>query len=342
MPLVEMLGTVALAIVIFYGGRGVLAETITIGVLAAFISYIKMFFRPIRDIAEKFNITQNAISSAERIFLVLDTNEQMPRPPAPTAAAAGKFAINRVAFEHVDFAYQPEEPVLKDISFAINRGETVGIVGPTGAGKTSIANLLLRFYDVTAGRVTINGTDIRHLPASLIRSATGLVMQDPFLFSGTIRDNIVFGNTDISDDKLEAILDLANCRQIVDQLPDGLNAPVSRKGTTFSSGQRQLISIARAFANHPDLIIFDEATSYIDLRTEQKIKAALANLTENRTAVIIAHRLSTVRHADRIIVLSRGRIRESGSHEELIRQCGYYFRLHQFQQTGVIPSDATE
>ncbi|MFP4446972.1 MAG: ABC transporter ATP-binding protein, partial [Desulfosudaceae bacterium] len=244
MPVVEMLGTVALAIVIYYGGRGVLSDTMTIGVLAAFISYIKMFFRPIRDMAEKFNITQNAISSAERIFLVLDTHEEMP-PPASRTDHPQPFSINRVAFEHVRFAYQPDEPVLRDISFTVSRGETIGLVGPTGAGKTSIANLILRFYEAAAGTVSINGEDIRRLPAEVLRARCGLVMQDPFLFSGTLRDNIVFGNTAITDDELENILDLSRCRQIVDSVAGGLDAPVSRKGTTFSSGQRQLISIAR-------------------------------------------------------------------------------------------------
>jgi len=332
MPVVEMLGTVSLAIVIFFGGRGVLSDTMTIGVLAAFISYIKMFFRPIRDMAEKFNITQNAIASAERIFLVLDTHEEMP-PPAPRPDRTEPFSINRVAFGHVRFAYQPDEPVLRDISFAVSRGETIGLVGPTGAGKTSIANLILRFYEAAGGAVTINGEDIRRLPAETIRARCGLVMQDPFLFSGTLRENIVFGNTVITDDELENILDLSRCRQIVDSVAGGLDAPVSRKGTTFSSGQRQLISIARAFANHPDLIIFDEATSYIDLATEVQIKEALTNLTRGRTAIIIAHRLSTVRHADRILVLSRGRIIESGSHAELMATGGYYYRLNHLQQS---------
>ncbi|MFO8049579.1 MAG: ABC transporter ATP-binding protein [Desulfosudaceae bacterium] len=332
MPVVEMLGTVSLAIVIYFGGRGVLSDTMTIGVLAAFISYIKMFFRPIRDMAEKFNITQNAISSAERIFLVLDTHEEMPAPAAPLAGR-DNFTIDQVAFQQVRFSYQPDEPVLRDVSFTVNRGETVAIVGPTGAGKTSIANLILRFYDVSSGAVTINNLDIRQLPAEDIRSRCGLVMQDPFLFSGTIRDNIVFGNPAVTDRELDDILDQARCRKIVDSVAGGLDAPVSRKGTTFSSGQRQLISIARAFANHPDLIIFDEATSYIDLATEVKIKEALANLTRGRTGIIIAHRLSTVRHADRIMVLSRGRIIESGSHEELMRQQGFYHRLNRLQQS---------
>jgi ATP-binding cassette subfamily B protein len=335
MPVIDMLWAVSLAIIIYFGGRGVLSETMTIGVLAAFISYIKMFFRPLRDMAEKFNIIQNAISSAERIFLVLDMDTRLPQPQSQAAVTAENFRIHHIRLEHVSFAYQPDEPVLNDISFAVARGETVAIVGPTGAGKTSIANLLLRFYDVNQGSVLINGVDIRQIPSSILRARTGLVSQDPFLFTGTIRDNIAFGKADISDRALAEIIDMARCRSLINGLEGGVNAPVAQKGGTFSSGQRQLLSIARALANDPDLIIFDEATSYIDLETDLMIRQALANLTRNRTAIIIAHRLSTVRYATTILVLYRGRIIESGSHEALMNRKGYYFQLYQVQQAGL-------
>jgi len=335
MPVIDMLWAISLAIIIYYGGRGVLSETMTIGVLTAFISYIKMFFRPIRDLAEKFNITQNAISSAERIFLVLDTDARLPRPADTRLSSTADFSIRQIRLENVTFAYQPDEPVLDDVSFSVARGETVAVVGPTGAGKTSIANLILRFYDPLSGRVLINGTDVRRIPSATFRSRTGLVSQDPFLFTGTVRDNIVFGRSDISDRRLDEIIDLARCRSLIDSLAGGLDAPVSQKGSTFSSGQRQLLSIARALANDPDLIIFDEATSYIDLETDLKIRQALDNLTRDRTAVIIAHRLSTVRNAGLILVLYRGRIIESGTHRELMRRQGYYYKLYQLQLAGL-------
>ncbi|MDY6904365.1 MAG: ABC transporter ATP-binding protein [Thermodesulfobacteriota bacterium] len=331
MPAIEVLSSVALAVVIYFGGRGVISDTMTIGVLAAFIAYIKMFFRPIRDIAEKYNITQNAISSVERIFLVLDTHEEIPRPDKP-ASLPRDFQINRVDLHNVSFAYNPDEPVLQDVSFSAQNNETVAIVGPTGAGKTSIANLIMRFYDVSAGSVTINNLDIRTIPSSVFRPGIGLVMQDPFLFTGTIRDNILFTRKQVTDAELENILENARCREMIERLENGVDTMLTHRATAFSSGQRQLISIARAFANDPDLIIFDEATSYIDLETEMKVKQALTNLTRNRTAIIIAHRLSTVRDADRIIVLSRGRIVETGSHDQLMAVKGYYYKLNEIQK----------
>lgn len=333
MPVIDLLWALSLAIIIYYGGQGVLSETMTIGVLVAFITYIKMFFRPLRDMAEKFNITQNAISSAERIFMVLDTDTRLARLQT-TLSSPADFHIDRVSLQNVSFAYLPEEPVLTDISFSVARGETLAVVGPTGAGKTSIANLILRFYDPDQGRVLINDTDVRQMPSRVLRSRTGLVSQDPFLFTGTIRDNIAFGEAADDDAALERVIDLARCRSLVDSLEGGLDAPVTQKGSTFSSGQRQLLSIARALASDPDLIIFDEATSYIDLETDLMIRQALENLTRDRTAIIIAHRLSTVRYATRILVLYRGRVIESGSHEELMNKKGYYRQLYRLQQAG--------
>jgi ATP-binding cassette subfamily B protein len=346
MPLMEVLGMIALAIVIYYGGRGVLSEQITLGVLAAFLSYLKMFFRPIRDLSEKFNILQNAMASAERIFLVLDNHEvEDPNARPVLEQAAGREAVPddvalpplaHIRFENVSFGYNADEKVLHRISFTINAGESVAVVGPTGAGKTSLINLISRFYQPTEGRVLYNGTDIQRYRTDQIRSKMALVTQDPFLFSGTIISNIFRDNDGTGPDQIERILDLANCTALVNRLPQGIHTPLTEGGATLSSGERQLISIARAFAHNPELIIMDEATSYIDSQTEVLIHGALDKLLTARTSLIIAHRLSTVRNADRILVLNRGRIVETGNHRELIDRQGLYFQLHQHQQHAVI------
>ncbi|MBW2515732.1 MAG: ABC transporter ATP-binding protein [Deltaproteobacteria bacterium] len=331
MPIIELLGVTAAAMVIFYGGSRVLNDTLSLGTLVAFISYIRMFFRPIRDLAEKYNILQNAMSSAERILLILDTENTLPKvhlqisPPALDR-------IREVRFEDVSFSYIGDEMVLKHITLKIKAGETLAVVGPTGAGKTSLVNLMPRFYDPTAGRILINDIDIRKLDNAVFRDKMALVMQEPFLFSGTIRQNI-FEKTDfMSEESMQKIIDAANCRALIQRLPDGLDTILTGGGTSISSGERQLISIARAFARNPQLILFDEATSYIDSQTELWIQQALEKLMKNRTAMIIAHRLSTVRHVNRIIVLNRGRIIETGNHAELIEQQGFYYRLSQFQK----------
>jgi ATP-binding cassette subfamily B protein len=332
MPLIEILTTTSVACIVFYGGGRVLSGFISLGELVAFISYIRMFFRPIRDVAEKYNIVQNALSSAERIFLIIDSKEKLSvpaealSPRACTEASAAPFSS--LSFEDVSFEYLPGEPVLKDISFHLSEGQSLGIVGPTGSGKSTLINLITRFYDPTSGRVSINGQDLRGLAPESYRCRMALVMQDPFLFSGTIRENILSGNTLLSDDALEDILTAANCRELVARSQNGLDTQLSEAGGSISSGERQLISIARAFARNPDLIVMDEATSYIDSRTEQKIQNALFNLMENRTAVIVAHRLATVRNLDRILVVRRGRIIESGSHETLMALQGFYYGLH--------------
>ncbi|UCE54643.1 MAG: ABC transporter ATP-binding protein [Desulfobacterales bacterium] len=332
MPLIELLGAVAVALVIFYGGGRVLGGFLSLGALVAFISYIRMFFRPIRDLAEKYNILQNAMASAERIFLILDTKNKLQRPSAPpNTDVLNLEQITEVKLENVSFSYVENEPVLKGISFNIQAGETVAVVGPTGAGKTSLINLIPRFYDPTSGRVLINGHALKNFDTSLFRSKIALVMQEPFLFSGTIRENIFDGSHPISEKDMKNILKAANCKNLIDRLPDGLDTTLSEGGASISSGERQLISIARAFAREPQLILFDEATSYIDSQTELQIQEALKKLMENRTSLIVAHRLSTVRNADRILVLNRGRIIETGSHLELINKKGFYFRLHQLQ-----------
>ncbi len=328
MPVIELLGSVAIAIVIFYGGRRVLGDGITLGALVAFISYMKMFFRPIRDIAEKYNIMQNAMASAERIFQILDSRDRIASP-SPDKAVAPPARIDSLEFDKVFFEYMPGEPVLKGISFKVRAGESVAVVGPTGAGKTSLINLITRFYDPQEGRVLVNGQDIRTMKTADLRSRMALVTQDPFLFSGAIRDNIQPVESPLSEAGMMSVMKAANCKDLVDRLPRGVDTALSEGGASISSGERQLLSIARAFARDPDLILLDEATSYIDSETEVHIQEALWNLMRDRTAILVAHRLSTARQADRILVVHRGRIIESGSHRDLMKRRGFYYQLHQ-------------
>ena len=343
MPLIEVFGVVTVAIVIFFGGNRVLQDGISLGVLVAFISYMRMFFRPIRDLAEKFNILQNAMASAERLFLIMDSREKIPEP-AENAGGAVKTAkdtgpFRELRFERVDFAYVPAEPLLENISWQARAGETVAIVGPTGSGKTSIINLVIRFYDPAAGRILWNGEDIKSIPIPALRAKMALVTQDPTLFSDTVKANIWRREQHPSETEIASVLAAANCTSLVARLPQGVETPLTGGGAMLSSGERQLLSIARAFASNPELIILDEATSYVDSQTEKEIQEALSGLLKGRTAIVVAHRLSTIRDADRILVLDRGRIIESGSHDVLMRKKGFYFRLNH-QQTCVDPECA--
>ncbi len=332
MPVVELLGAVTIAVVIFYGGGQALAGSISLGALVAFISYMKMFFMPIRDMAEKYNIMQNAMASAERIFLIFDNKDRLPQPWVESGYKSPTIDnIDKIEMEDVSFSYIPDEPVLNKVSFKIIAGETIAVVGTTGSGKTTLINLIIRFYDPTSGRILINEKDIKNYEKSILRSKIALVTQDPFLFSGTIRENIGHGNSNISKKEMEYILEASNCKGFINRLPDGLDTVVSEGGASISSGERQLISIARAFARNPGLIILDEATSYIDSATEQNIQEAVSKLMKSRTSVIIAHRLTTARNADRIMVINKGRIIETGTHVELMRRKGFYFRLNQLQ-----------
>lgn len=343
MPAIEILSSVTIALVIWYGGGRVLSETISLGVLVAFISYMRMFFRPIRDIAEKYNIMQSAMASSERIFLLLDTREQIADPEVPRRIPDIKMGVGEtgerlrsdkggiVSFENVWFSYVESEWVLKDISFTVQHGETVAIVGPTGAGKSTLIHLLERFYDPTKGSINVGGVDIRQLPKALLRARMALITQDVFLFADTVRNNITEGNPPLSHERLQEIVTASSMQRLIRGLPDGLDTVLTESGRTLSSGERQLVAFARALARDPEILILDEATSSVDTETERLIQEATVRLLQNRTAIVVAHRLSTIRHADRIIVLHRGRIREVGSHDELIAKQGLYYQLYQWQ-----------
>jgi len=339
MPLIETLGFVAVAVILLFGGLHVIDARISLGVLVAAITYMRMFFRPLRDLAENYNVLQNALASAERLFILLDTREQLP--VATIAAGDEDFddlTLVGIEVEHVSFGYVTGEPVICDVSFTVAKGETVALVGPTGAGKTSLLNLILRFYDPDQGRIKVNGRDLRQWQPDRLRAMVAMVPQDPMLFTGTLGENI-FGladtrHADADPAIVEQVLRDANCRSLVDRLPQGLDTPLIKGGAGLSSGERQLVTIARSFARDPQLILLDEATSYIDSHTEADIHQALHNLTAGRTCVLVAHRLSTARTADRIVVMHHGRIKETGTHNELIAARGLYWRLYQHDING--------
>jgi ABC-type multidrug transport system fused ATPase/permease subunit len=328
MPAIEVLSSVTTALVIWYGGGRVLSEALSLGTLVAFISYMRMFFRPIRDIAEKYNIMQSAMASSERIFLLFDNRDRIVEPGSPVPMPGKGAEVN---FENVWFAYVDDEWVLKDISLTVQHGETVAIVGPTGAGKSSLIHLIERFYDPVKGRITLDGVDIRHIATGRLRAHTALITQDVFLFADTIRRNITEGNPALTDEHLREIVAASNMDRLIQGFPKGLDTVLTEGGRTLSGGERQLIAFARALARDPEILILDEATSSVDTQTERLIQEATLRLMQNRTAIVVAHRLSTIRHADRIVVLHRGRIREVGTHDALIAKQDLYYQLYRWE-----------
>ncbi len=327
-PAIEWLGTLALGVLLVYGGYQITSGVMTIGVLVAFMQYSLRVFRPIQDLGEKYNILQSAMASAERIFKLLDTR--------PAIAGGGRGPGvggqgGRVEFQEVWFAYQGEEWVLKDLSFTVEPGDTVALVGHTGAGKTTILSLLLRFYDVTKGRILVGGVDVREYDPVELRRRFGVVLQDPFLFSGSIADNIRLGTDGISDRRVEEAAEEVNLADFIRALPNGFHEEVRERGSSLSTGQKQLINFARALAHSPEFLILDEATSSVDTETEFRVRDALNRMVTGRTSILVAHRLSTVQRADRILVMHKGRLRESGSHQELLGQRGIYWKLYQLQ-----------
>ncbi len=357
-PAVELLSSVAIALVVWFGGFSVLRHgAVTIGVLAMFIQYSQRFWRPIQDLSDKYNILQAAMAACERIFKLLDTKPEIVNPEHPVEGDGS----NRIEFRHVWFTYQKlsEEQkaavqaasasdtpaarlaalngiggiewILRDVSFTVEPGQTVAIVGHTGAGKTTLTSLMMRFYDVTAGEILLDGVDLRAQDLTALRQHFAVVLQDPFLFTGTLADNIRFGNSAISDDDLRQAARDVNVLDFIESLPAGFKEPVRERGSSLSTGQKQLVNFARALAYNPRVLILDEATSSVDTDTELRIRGALERMVEGRTSVLIAHRLSTVQRAETILVMHKGQLREKGSHQELLAERGLYWKLYQLQ-----------
>ncbi|MBV9301349.1 MAG: ABC transporter ATP-binding protein [Acidobacteriaceae bacterium] len=327
-PVVEFLGMLALALLLGYGGFRIRHGALTLGVLVAFFQYGLRFFRPIQDLSEKYNILQGAMAASERIFKLLDTN---PRIVSPEPALPVSDEPLDIEFDHVWFAYHGEDWVLKDVTFRVEPGETIAIVGHTGAGKTTLTNLLLRFYDVQRGTVRVGGVDVRDLDLFDLRRGFGIVLQDPYLFTGTVQTNIRLGTNGITHSMVRQAAEQVNLLGYIEELPDKFDTPVRERGNGFSTGQKQLISFARALAHNPRVLILDEATSSVDTETELRVREALTRLVSGRTSLIIAHRLSTIQRADRIIVMHKAQLREIGTHQELLAKRGIYWKLYQLQ-----------
>jgi len=327
-PGVDLIGATAVGLIIWYSGIDALKGSVTLGTVMAFLQFNEMFWRPIRDLSEKYNIMQTAMASSERVFKLLDDHTFVPQAehPAPLKNVKGT-----IEFRNVSFAYVENDWVLKNVSFTINAGETVAIVGHTGAGKTSIISLLGRFYEFQKGEILVDGIDIRQINRDDLRKNMSVVLQDVFLFSGDIKSNINLGNEDIQIDRIKAAARVVGANKFIEAMPHGYDEEVKERGSTLSVGQKQLISFARALAVHPKILILDEATSSVDTETEILIQQAIQKLLQGRTSIVIAHRLSTIQRANKIIVMHKGEIRESGTHQELLALGGIYYKLYQLQ-----------
>jgi ATP-binding cassette, subfamily B, multidrug efflux pump len=330
-PLVNLISAVGIAAIVWYGGGQVIQNALTIGTLVAFLQYTQRLWQPIQDISDKYNVFQAAVVASERIFRLLDTPDKIASPEQPQLPATGARALGRIEFRNVWFAYKNEDWVLKDVSFTVEPGESVAFVGATGSGKTTITNLLMRFYDIQQGEILLDGIDIRQWNLQKLRENFAVVLQDVFLFSGDVAGNIRLGNETITDERIEWAAQEVRAARFIEKLPDRYQTQVRERGAGFSVGQKQLISFARALAFDPRILILDEATSSIDTETEQLIQQAIERVMANRTSLIIAHRLSTIQRVDKIIVLHKGEIREQGSHQALLQQRGIYYKLYQLQ-----------
>lgn len=327
-PLIYILSILSLMIVLWFGSRNVFDEIISVGTLYIFSNYIRSFFDPIQELAEQFSTLQSSIASAEKIFTVMDEDEFIPEVENPKQLDK---ITGKIEFDHVWFAYDGENYVLKDVSFVINPGEKVAFVGATGAGKSSILNLIGRYYDIQKGHIYIDGIDIRQLSKKKLRSAIGQMQQDVFIFEGDVAYNIRLNDNDITDAQVKAAAEYVNASHFIEKLPQGYHEPVTERGATFSAGERQLLSFARTLAHNPSILVMDEATANIDTETEILIQEALEKLMDGRTTIMVAHRLSTIQHADCIMVMHKGRICERGTHRELLEQDGIYRKLYELQ-----------